>query len=293
MKHADYIEQRRHGSHDFPFAYYFLEPSGPRYIMQPHWHKEFEILRVLEGQITIHLNNTQYLLKSGDILLIEGGCLHTGEPQQCIYECVVFDPGMLKRQQNDTLEKYISPIIYSKVYVKNLIDSSDVEIATMVSDLFQAIRKKAPYFELEIYGILLRLIAQLYEKKYIVRSTKSVHSRQSQTIITLIDWIEKNLAEPIDLNQLSKISGLSPKYLCRVFREYTSKTLIQYINELRIENACYEISVNNKNITEASYACGFNDLSYFCKLFKQHMGITPKEFKNNYIQSKTNAEPEA
>ena len=287
MRYTDYIEQKRHGSHDFPIAYYYLDSSNPQYIMQTHWHKEFEILRVLKGCITVHLNNTEYTLNSGDILLIEGGCLHTGEPKQCVYECVVFDPSMLKRQQNDTLEKYISPIIYSKMYVRNAIDPCDQEITDSVSDLFEAIRTMGSYFELKIYGLLFSLLAQLYGKKYLIPSDKSVHSRQSQTVITLISWIEKNLSEPIDLNKLSSISGLSPKYLCRVFREYTSKTLVQYINELRIENACHEMSVNNKNITEASYASGFNDLSYFCKIFKQHKGITPKEFKKKYYSSDT------
>lgn len=64
--------------------------------------------------------------------------------------------------------------------------------------------------------------------------------------------IENNLAESIDLNKLAEITGMSPKYLCRIFKEYTSKTLVQYINELRIENACYEMSVNDKNISVAS-----------------------------------------
>ena len=282
MRYAEYIERKRHGSHDFPIAYYYLDASLPQYIMQPHWHREFEVLRVQEGSLTVHLNNTQYLLNSGDILLIEGGCLHTGEPHQCAYECVVFDPSMLKRQQNDVLEKYVSPLVYSKMHVNNMIKSDDQEIQYTVSMLFAAMRKRSAYYEMEIYSILFGLLAQLYDRQYIIATEKSVHSRQSQTVITLIDWIENNLAESIDLNKLADISGMSPKYLCRIFKEYTSKTLVQYINELRIENACYEMSVNDKNITEASYESGFNDLSYFCKLFKQYKGITPKEFKRQY-----------
>lgn len=279
MRHADYIEQKRHGSPDFPIEYYYLHPNGPRYVMQTHWHKEFEIIRVLEGSLTVHLNNTQHNMNAGDILLVEGGCLHTGDPQQCTYECIVFDPAMLKRQQNDVVEKYLSPIIYSQVYVKSAIDPGDTEIQQTAYALFEAIRDEGQFFELEIYSLLFRLLSQLYRREYIIPTAKSVHSRQAKTVITLIKWIEKNLSEPIDLDKLSAVSGLSPKYLCRIFREYTSKTLVQYINELRIENACHEIAVNNKNITEASYESGFNDLSYFCKVFKQHKGMTPKEYK--------------
>jgi len=180
------------------------------------------------------------------------------------------------------IEKYISPVIYSKVSVKNTVDRNDEEIKQTVATLFDAMRNKAPCFELEVYGALYQLLTQLYSKKYLTPSDKSAHSSQTQIVITLINWIENNLSEPINLTKLSEISGLSPKYLCRIFKEYTSKTLIQYINELRIENACYELAVNNKNITEASYQSGFDDLSYFCKLFKRLKGITPKEYKRQY-----------
>lgn len=77
---------------------------------------------------------------------------------------------------------------------------------------------------------------------------------------------------------LSSISGFSEKYLCRIFKEYTSKTPITYINELRIEKACNEMGINKKNITYAAYESGFNDLSYFCRTFKKYKNITPKEY---------------
>lgn len=280
MRHIDYIEKKRHGSLNFPIEYYYLDASKPQYVMQPHWHKEFEIIRVLKGCFTVHLNNTMYTLKSGDILLVEGGCLHTGEPQNSVYECLVFDPAMLKRQQSDAAEKYISPIIHSQVSVKNAVDQNDTQIRHTVAMLFEAMRKQAPCYELEIYSILFSLFAQLYTQKYITPSVKSAHSRQTQTIIALIDWLEKNFAEPVSLQKLSALSGLSAKYLCRIFKEYTSKTLVQYVNELRIENACYEMSIKEKTVTAASYDSGFNDLSYFCKIFKQYKGVTPKEYKN-------------
>lgn len=279
MKHTDFIEKKRHGTPGFPIEYYCLDKNSPQYIMQPHWHKEFEIIRIREGSFEVHLNNTEFHPRCGDILLVEGGCLHRGQPTDCTYECLVFDPAMLKRQQNDAAEKYISPIVNSFFTIKNLVDMADSDVCAAVNSLFEVISAKEPYFELRIYGLLFELFSLLYKNEYITPSDKAMHSRRTQMMTDLIKWIEENLSRPISLDELAARAGVNSKYLCRLFKEYTSRTPIEYINELRIENACYEISVKGKNITGASYDSGFGDLSYFCKLFKRYKGMTPGEYK--------------
>ena len=54
---------------------------------------------------------------------------------------------------------------------------------------------------------------------------------------------------------------------------------MQYVNEQRIEHACYDIAKKNKSVTDAAFGNGFNDLSYFTKTFKRYKGMSPREFK--------------
>ena len=279
MKRSDYIEKKRHGTTHFPIEYYYLDKNSPQYVMPSHWHREFEIIRVIEGFFEVHLGNTEYHLGAGDVLLVEGGCLHRGIPKDSVYECLVFDPAMLKRQQNDATEKYVSPIINSLFRINNLVDRVDKDIGDISDKLFSLMRERPSYYELRVYGLLFELFSQLYEKGYITPSDKAMHSRQAQMITDLIEWIENNFSKPMSLDTLAAHAGVNRKYLCRIFKEYTSKTPIEYINGLRIENACYEIAVKGKNITEASYDSGFGDLSYFCRLFRRYTGLTPREYK--------------
>lgn len=279
MKYSEFIERKRHGSLDFPLQYYYVDKTHPQYIMPAHWHKEFEIIRVLKGQFKVFLNNIEYNLKSGDILLIESGYVHRGEPASCIYECVVFDLNMLIKKQSDTVQKFISPFLSSSVQLSQILYNSKDKIHSLVNTLFDTAKNKEPYYELEIYSLIYKFFAMIYTENKIISSSKAPHSLQAETITRLIDWIEKNFTDSITLKTLSDVSGLTPKYLCRIFKEYTSKTIIGYINELRIENACYEISQKGKSITEAALNSGFNDLSYFCKTFKKYKNITPNEFK--------------
>ena len=78
---------------------------------------------------------------------------------------------------------------------------------------------------------------------------------------------------------MARVGNLNEKYLCRLFKNYTSMTPIEYINSLRIENACHLMIHSNFSVTDAALESGFNDSSYFTKLFKRHKGITPSEYK--------------
>lgn len=285
MKQLENIEKKRHGSHDFPIQYYYVDEKHPQYIMKAHWHNEFEVIRVLKGKFTVYLNNVGFRLNAGDILLVESGLLHRGEPyDNVIYECIVFDLKMLLRQKNDITEKYIYPIINLSAGISCLKYNNKSEPGSAFNTLFEVISKKEPYYELKVYSLLFECFMKLYSSGNIIPLDKSPQPHRIEVITYLIDWIDKNYTEPITLEILSSISGFSKKYLCRIFKEYTSKTIINYINELRVESACYEISVKGKSITDAAYDNGFNDLSYFCRTFKQYKKVTPNEFKKQSIQ---------
>ena len=61
-------------------------------------------------------------------------------------------------------------------------------------------------------------------------------------------------------------------------KEYAGKTPIEYVNEVRIRNICRELERGDGNVTEVATRNGYNDISYFCKVFKKHMGISAKKF---------------
>lgn len=284
MKYADLIEKKRHGSINFPIQYYYADENIPYYVMTAHWHNEFEVMRVLSGSLKVFLNNNPYILTTGDILIVPGKTLHRAEPKACVYECIVFDLNMLSRSKNDAAAKYISSLIEGTSIIENPLCRDKDNLHSSINSLFELMKSESKYFELEIYSALFRIISQLYVHDKIIPNISSSRNHRYQTISNLIDWIEKNFLKPITLEELSSVSGLSPKYLCRTFKEYTSKPIIKYINDLRVENACFEMSVNKKNVTQAAFDSGFNNLSYFCKTFKNLKGVTPTEYMKRVNQ---------
>ncbi len=71
---------------------------------------------------------------------------------------------------------------------------------------------------------------------------------------------------------------MSPKYFCHFFKQMTQYTPIEYLNRRRIEAACYRILSGWQSMTELTYECGFSDLSYFIRVFKRIVGVTPKQY---------------
>ena len=95
MHYLDYNEAIQHRTGDFPLAYYPVDRHHPRYRMPMHWHREAELIRIREGTLNLYIDEREHPARAGDLMLIGEGALHGGEPEDCVYECVVFDTALL------------------------------------------------------------------------------------------------------------------------------------------------------------------------------------------------------
>ena len=284
MRYSEYVEKRDRGYQGFPIQYYHIDQDHPRYVMETHWHNELEIIRILSGSFELFINNERHVLYKNDVAFVSCGALHRGIPCECVYECIVFDVNMLCRQSSDAAEKFILPIAKKQIGINCLLKESDDRLYCDLCALFDLLRESKDLHELYVYSLLFSVFGELYSCKYVSPAARPKLSNQEKRISKLIDWIDENCSERITLDDLSRISGISKKYLCTIFKKYTSKTPINYINEIRIENACYEMTVNGKSVTEAAYGNGFDDLSYFSKLFKEHKGVSPGKYRKERLK---------
>lgn len=279
MKYYDYNENKKHGSDSFPIEYYLVSEDHLQYTMPLHWHQEFEIIRVKSGSLELYIDNVKYHLQRGDFAFIGCRSLHRAAPKDCIYECLVLDLNMLRKKANLT-DSYIMPLINSTVTVCSIHHNTNDILSANLNALFHMFYSKHPFYELSVFSLLYGIIFYLYREELIAKTNKKVvNQHQIQIMTELLDWIDTHSREPIFLKDLAKISGFSEKYLCRLFKEYTAKTPIEYINHLRIENACYEIAHQGLSITEAAFKSGFNNLNYFSKTFKKQIKITPRKYR--------------
>lgn len=79
------------GTFDFPVELYYVDQTHPRYEMPFHWHMEREIMLILSGHFTLPIDGSTHCLEAGDAAVIRTGVIHGCIPDNCIYECLVFD----------------------------------------------------------------------------------------------------------------------------------------------------------------------------------------------------------
>lgn len=288
MKYREYREIKIHGSSEFPFEYYLVDKNHPHYVMPLHWHTNFEVIHVISGKLSLHLDNVQYVLYENDVAFVGCGAMHRAEPEECVYECAVFDLSIISGYNTTKIFEYIGPLISQNAEV----DAICASAAEYARSMFPIAATEGSYYELEIASVISSVLCELYRAEAIRNITpesKKISHRRS-VMAQLIGEIEKNYAQRITLADLAESAQINEKYLCRFFKEFTGFTPIDYINRLRIDKACYQLAVNKMSVTDAAYECGFNELSYFSKCFKKYMGMSPGAYRSKYLGINTEEE---
>ncbi|MDT8715670.1 helix-turn-helix transcriptional regulator [Clostridium sp. 19966] len=96
----------------------------------------------------------------------------------------------------------------------------------------------------------------------------------------IFDYIDSHFNKVITLEELSSIADITPQYLCALFKKTTGMRIFEYINSIRIKNSKEMIlKQRDMSIKNISLNCGYDDVSYFCSIFKRLEKVTPGEFK--------------
>ena len=92
-------------------------------------------------------------------------------------------------------------------------------------------------------------------------------------------WVNKNYAAPVSLTIAARVAGLNAKYFSKFFRDKTGIRFTEWVHSVRVEKATQMMRRSNYPITTVAYDVGFRDLRTFERVFKRHMGMTPRDYR--------------
>jgi AraC-like DNA-binding protein len=92
-------------------------------------------------------------------------------------------------------------------------------------------------------------------------------------------YIEENYDRPISLKEAAGVVNTSVRYFCKVFKNYTGITFVDYLTRLRIEKSKSLLLNPHKRISEIAYEVGFESLTQFNRSFKKYAGMTPTKYR--------------
>ncbi len=137
-------------------------------------------------------------------------------------------------------------------------------------------RSRSYLFELLFY------VTQVYQNPDRIVSTGGLISNDDDLAMRIVQYLSCNYHKQITISSLCKIFETNRTDLSSKFKKASGKTLVQYLNELRVSIACAMVRDTGLTIDEICYRSGFNDLPYFRKMFKRQTRMLPNEYRSKY-----------
>ena len=135
--------------------------------------------------------------------------------------------------------------------------------------------------------LILDIISSIYTAN-LMQSVQNAHAQTNQKKIqnykSVISYMEHNYNQPVTLQDLADTIPCNSQYLCRFFKDIAGVSPIQYLLNYRIQKACILLETTNNPVLDIALDCGFENVSYFIRKFKEIMCCTPKAYRNNHTQ---------
>lgn len=274
---------------DFPIRCHqdYHPKMGPTFSM--HWHEHIEFHYYLRGRAIVYCNSTPIEAAEGDLVVINSNELHNGvnisdDPLE--YICIIVGVNHLYSSIHDSVNtKYIKPIEQNLIMFENRIRNMP-EITRCIRNIKEEYYEKMPGFELEIKSNIYHLLALLmrgHVKKVMSPGEYRLRARNLERFGMIIKYIDENYFEELSIQKLSGMMNISSFHFCRLFKDITGKTLSEYVNSTRIAKAEKLLQENELTIGEIASQCGYNDINYFSRVFRNHHNISPSKYRLNTV----------
>lgn len=230
----------------------------------PNWHENIELLQATEGSGYVLCGAEKLPLTPGNLVVVNADTLHTiGTVGNVSHRCLIIDNSFFIANGVPIASLYFQSLI-SDPRVIELLDAIAVAYEGYDSEDFQSI--------LSIRSLVLQLV-QLLCKEY---TTPRPDSTSGEHVKNAMVYLRQNLSKPLSLDALSQAVGISKYHLCRQFKLFTGSTVVQTLNRMRCSEARRLIE-KGLSVSAAATACGFENLSYFTRTHKKHLGFLPSE----------------
>jgi AraC-like DNA-binding protein len=251
-----------------------------------HFHPEVEILLVVQGTGTRYVGDSVEMFVPGDLVMIGPNVPHewcsdrnSNEMSEAIY--IMFNIEILGNEfWNLPESKIILKIIQQSKRGIKLKGKTRDEVAKLMN----AIDTSYGFRRIILLLTILETIA--FSDEYLYLATplleNTVNERDSERLNKVYKFVMNNIQHDFSLDTVASIANLSKPAFCRYFKKRVNKTFMQFLNEIRIGQACRRLVNENCSVAEICYTCGFNNISYFIRQFKKITGFTPLSYRKKF-----------
>lgn len=245
--------------------YSIVKSSHGNAMLSMHYHSTYEIYYLDAGRREYFVEDKFFSVNAGDFVLIPKQKIHRTGGAYGVRTLITFsDEFLFKTFTNDAVKDMLECF-------KSTLISPDESKTTMFRNIIGRLFDSKNSTEFSLY--LGQLLVEL--------SKCEAKTNYDSQISEIISFINANFSEIHSIEQIAENFYISKYYLCHLFKKSLGITVIEYLNRIKIKNACSLLQSTKMDFTKISHNCGFNSSSYFSKVFKDIMGMSPSEYKHS------------
>ncbi|MFD0671071.1 helix-turn-helix domain-containing protein [Cohnella sp. GCM10027633] len=251
-----------------------------------HWHDHIEWVYVKEGQARIQIDGSFETLARGELAFVNSKQLHSAVVSAPGTElvCIVFNEALVRGSGLDITEHhYFVPYLQRQQLWPNWMraDAPDIgEMNAAFTRLLVEFDRKQPGYELLVKAELLRIFGLYF--RYAESSSSQPLTRAAQKpydFSSLLQTLRERYNETVSVGEAARMVSLSPNHFCKIFKQVTGKTFVDYIHTLRVQEAERLLRDTDYPISDIADRVGFSDMTYFGRVFKKVRNQAPSAIR--------------
>lgn len=285
MEYENYHETVSHGDIVFPYNTYLCSIPLDFPCVPLHWHDEMELIYIKKGIGRITVDFREYKVTGPSLVLILPGQLHSIDPfneEAMEYENIIFSPNMLVSRQNDvTATDFLLPLITGKITVPTVF----TPVYPYYEDIIAPIDACDEICKTKPQGYELYVKSQLFQFFFILDNrcrnltTTGKNKKTLDKMKIVLKYIENNYMQKITIGDIAAAVGFSESHFMRYFKETMGTSFVEYLRDYRLTIASRLLTSSDSSILNIAAETGFENLSYFNRVFKEKYKMTPRQFR--------------
>ncbi len=266
------------------YDHVLLKPSEQ--IGLHHWNS-WEMSYIVSGKGRRILGDTEEPFSAGEVVLVAPEMPHqwifspdeTDRDGNIENITISFSTDLLSRLSHAMPEFCLMAAWYEHFDTSIKYDPAECEKIAVVLR-----RMENESAEERITSLLQLLIATWRDRNFTVAGRFATVCSVEEKIKKIEIYISCNYNRDFSIDQLAQHIGMNRSSLCTMFKRHTGKTIVEYLQNHRIETAKYLLASTTESISSCCYSCGFNDVPHFNRTFRQKVGMTPSEYRRKNVQ---------
>lgn len=286
IQYQNYHETKSHTNADFPYNTYLCSIPLDFTQVPLHWHDEVELIVIKKGKGWVCADFERRRVFPGDIIFIPPGCLHSieqDENKSMEYENIIFKQELLYTGSADLCaRKFLMPLLNTKEPGSFFITPvcpcySDAACCIGKIDELCSVRPKG--YQLAVKGKLFEFFFLLVSGQNNREFALKIKTKSLDKMRVILKYVEEHYTDPISIKDMASLTFYSKSHFMKFFKDHMGTSFVAYLNDYKLAMAARLLIATDLSILEIATKTGFENLSFFNRVFKRKYNQTPGQYR--------------